>query len=79
MQLPEPGQPVRSSVIQQTSTDLPSIIETSTMTSAEGSTTINNTPTLANNLEPGNICSYICRHCIYAYLYLQIYNQNKDL
>ena len=50
----ETGQSVPSNVIQPTSTDRSQIImETSTMTSAEGSTTINNTPTIANNLEPG--------------------------
>ena len=55
----ETGQSVPSDVIQPTSTDRPQIItETSTMTSAEGSTTVSNTPTIANNLEPGR---YICR------------------
>ena len=56
MQPSEPGKPVQSSVIQPTSTDLPPIMETSTMISAEGSATISNTPTLANNLEPGKVC-----------------------
>ena len=57
MQTSEPGQPVQSSVIQPTSTDLPLIMETSTMTSAEESTTISNTPTLA--VEPGKVYSYM--------------------
>ena len=59
----ETGLSVPSNVIQPTSTDRPQIItETSTMTSAEGSTTISNTPTVANNSEPGR---YVGRYIMY--------------
>ena len=71
MQPSEPGQPIQSSVIQPTSTDLPPIMETSTMISAEGSTTISNTPTIANNLEPGRyvVMYYISIVCTYVHTY----------
>ena len=81
MQPSEPGQPIQSSVIQPTSTDLPPVMETSTMTSAEGSTTstISNTPTIANNLEPGRYVVMYCISIVCTYVHTYIYIESLIL